>query len=151
MIRGESLWKQPIHFSSFKYALDDIVESICHTRFDSIWVTIMISIWWYLYFLIIYHFLTRSPFTIFAHKSPLVFFLMKIVNIFVIHQKIRISHISVLNLISIAITVYYIWNLYCFIISMCIVINIPHILNLKQYHSNQYLSSTIIFGASIST
>ena len=113
--------------------------------------TIMISIWWSLDFFTIPHFLTRSTFTILTHEVPLIFFLMKIGDIFIIHHKIRIFHIVFWNKITITITIYDIWNLYCFIIIRCSSIKSTCILNLSKYHRNQYWSSATSCGASITT
>ena len=147
----ESIWKKPIHFSVFKYSLKDSVESIFHTRFEAIWSIIMISIQWYLDSFIIYHFLTILSFPIINHEVTLLFLLIQVGNIFIMHHKILILHISVWTLININITVYYIYNLYCLIIIMCSIIINTHILNFSQYPSNKYLSSDTSCGASIPT
>ena len=115
--------KTPIHCSIFKCELEDSVESICHIRFWSMSFIIMISLWWYLDLFIISHFLPRSPFPILTHEVPTVLFLVEIGNIFIIHHKILILHVVFLTLTTLTITVHYICNLYCFIVSRCIIIN----------------------------
>ena len=115
------------------------------------WSIIMIILCWYLYFFIIYHFPPRLTFPILVHEVPLVFFLMQIGNIFILHQKIRIFHITVWTLITLNITVYDILNLLYFKISVCISIKSRFIFTLSQYHSKQDSSSATSCGASIST
>ena len=143
--------KISIHWSTLKYTLEESVESIFHTRFDSMWDIIMTSIWWSLYFFIIPHFLPIFPFSILAHEILLVSLLMHIGNIFIIHRKIWSYHIIVWNLITLTFTVYDIYNLYSLIIIMCIDFIIPWILTFIQYNSNKDLSSATSCGASIPT
>ena len=115
------------------------------------WSIIIISLWWSLDFFIISHFLPKPQFPILAHEVPLIFFLMQVVNIFIIHHKSWILHIAVWTLITLTTTVYDIFNLYCFIISMCISSKSTCIFTFGQYPSNQDLSSTTNCGASISS
>ena len=100
------VFEKLIHCSTFKYSLEDSVESICHTRFESTW-----------YFYVgpwissSYPSSSQDSFSILAHEVPLVFFLMQIGNIFIMHHKIRILHITFLALIILNFTVYDICNL----------------------------------------
>ena len=94
LLWAESLWKISIHCSTFKYSLEDSVEYIYRTMFESTWAILIISIWWYLDFFIISHFLPRLPYKIHSHEVPLIFFLVKIGNIFIIHHKIQIFYIT---------------------------------------------------------
>ena len=129
--------KKSIHCSTLKYALEYSVEYIFHTRFESRWAIKMISLWCSLDLFIISHFLPRFPCPILAREVSPVFLIIKIDNIFIIHHKIWIFHITVLTLITLTITVYDMCNLYCFIISMCIIINSPCIFTFSQYPRNQ--------------
>ena len=148
MIWAASLWKK---FSTFKYALKDIVESIYHTSFEGMWSSIINSLWWSLDLFIISNFLTIFPFLILNHEVPLFLFLVKIGHLFIIHRKIWIFHILVLTLIPINITSYYVWNLYWFIISMFSSINILFIFTFGKFPGKQDWYSAISCGGSIPT
>ena len=96
---------------TFKYVLKDIVEYIYHHMFEAMWNIIIISLWFTLNLLIIYHFLPGFPFLILTHEVTLVFIPIKSRHLFINHNKIWIFHIAFWILITINITVYDIWNL----------------------------------------
>ena len=125
--------KKLINCSTFKYTPEESVEYIYHIRFESMWAIIITSPWWYLDLFIISHSLPRFPFQTLSNEVTLVFFLMQIGNIFIIHHKILIFHITVWSLITLSFTIYDICSLYRFIISVCISIKSPCIFTFSPY------------------
>ena len=103
-------------------------------------------IWWFLDLFIVSHFLPRFPFQILTHEIRPVSFVIKNWNIFIIHHKILIFHITFWILITITITVYDIYKIYCFTISMCFCINSIWIFTFSLYNRNKYWPSSTSCG-----